>query len=276
MTRRQFFENVIAGVYLAATSPKKSALEVEEKISALRRVIGEVGESEVKMSVSDVGSLFQFIQSQAVKTPSLSFLQDEFRDINLWRQQAKSKVLELLHYNPASCDPNPEVVERVDKGDYIREKVWFNTTPDIRVPAYVLIPKNFPLPAPAIVALHDHGGFYLWGKEKLVDVDEESPALRAFRSYYSEKFIAVELVKQGYVVIVIDMFYWGERRMLFDDDPVVWKQRPNTITDEEVRAFNQRASQNEQLVGRTIYSAGFTQIPYSKHDRTHKTGARFV
>ena len=43
---------------------------------------------------------------------------------------------------------------------------------DVRVPAFVLVPKNLSAPAPAIVALHDHGGFYLWGKEKLVEVDE--------------------------------------------------------------------------------------------------------
>jgi cephalosporin-C deacetylase-like acetyl esterase len=54
------------------------------------------------------------------------------------------------------------------------------------------------------------------------------------------------------------MFYWGERRMLLDDDPLDWKQPDKGVTRERVAAFNQRAGQNEQLVGRTIYSAGFT------------------
>ena len=43
------------------------------------------------------------------------------------------------------------------------------------MPAYVLVPKNAKLPAPAIVALHDHGAFYLWGKEKLVELEESIP-----------------------------------------------------------------------------------------------------
>jgi dienelactone hydrolase len=123
----------------------------------------------------------------------------------------------------------------------------------------VLVPKNASKPAPAIVALHDHGGFYLWGKEKIVALPDENPALTDFRrQYYGGRSIATELVRQGYVVVIIDMFYWGERRMLLDDDPADWRERPASLTKERIHAFNSRASQNEQLVGRTIYTAGFT------------------
>jgi dienelactone hydrolase len=46
--------------------------------------------------------------------------------------------------------------------------------------------------------------------------------------------------------------------MILDDDPADWRDRPATISPERINAFNQRSSQNEQLVGRTIYAAGFT------------------
>lgn len=209
---------------------------------------------------SDVGSLFPFIQSQAVKADfPLSFLRDEFKDVQAWKRLARGKLLELLHYAPPKCDPQPEVVEKVDKDDYVREKVYFNTTPDIRVPAYVLVPKRAGFPAPGIVALHDHGGFYFWGKEKIVEVEDEHPVLSDFKKrYYAGNSIASLLARQGYVVVVIDMFYWGERRMLLDGDPPDWRERPKDITPERIAAFNQRASQSEQLVGRTIYAAGFT------------------
>jgi len=171
------------------------------------------------------------------------------------------RVLDLLHYEPPPCDPRAETHERVDCGDYTREKVSFSTTPDVRVPAYVLVPKRASAsrPAPAIVALHDHGGFYLWGKEKLVAIDGEHAVLTEFRQRsYAGRSIAIELARRGYVVVVADMFYWGDRRMLLDDDPADWRDRPATITPERVQAFNARASQNEQLVGRTLYSAGIT------------------
>ena len=112
------------------------------------------------------------------------------------------------------------MIRQTDRGDYTVEYLTFQTTPDLRVPAFVLIPKNAKLPAPGIVALHDHGGFYLWGKEKLLESAGEHPVLTAFRKrYYGGRSTVVELVRQGYVVIVIDMYYWGERRLMYDADP---------------------------------------------------------
>ena len=209
---------------------------------------------------SDVGSLFPFIRSQAVKGEfPLSFLNPRFDSLPDWKKTARGKLLELLHYSPAACKPAAETVESVDCGEYTRELVRFNTTPDLRVPAFVLVPKKAPKLSPAIVALHDHGGFYLWGKEKIVEIEGENPALGNFRKqYYGGKSTAIELVRQGYIVAVIDMFYWGERRMLLDEDAADWRERPSSLTRERIQAFNSRASQNEQLVGRTIYAAGFT------------------
>jgi dienelactone hydrolase len=211
-------------------------------------------------SGSDVGSLFPFIQSQAVKGEfPLSFLNRGHRSLRRWKRAARGKLLELLHYSPPECDPAAEAVERLDCGDFLLEKVWFNTTPDLRVPACVLVPKNASRPLPAIVALHDHGGFYLWGKEKIVSLPGEHAALAEFRrQYYGGKSIAIELVRHGYLVAVIDMFYWGERRMLLDDDAADWRERPPSLAPERIHAFNSRAGQNEQLVGRTILAAGFT------------------
>lgn len=209
---------------------------------------------------SDVGSLWPFVQSQAVKGEfPWSWLQPRFKSLSAWKRQARGKLLELLHYSPPMCDPRAEVVERVDLGDHMREKVIFNTTPDLRVPALVLVPKRAKFPAPGIVALHDHGGFYFWGKEKLVETADEHPVLTEFKQrYYGGRSIASDLARQGCVVVVIDMFYWGERRMLLDDDPADWRERPRGISAERIAEFNRRAGQSEPLVGRTIYSAGFT------------------
>ena len=209
---------------------------------------------------SDVGSLYPFIQSQAVKGEfPLSFLRPQVHSLPAWKRRARGKLFELLQYAPPKCPHRPEIVERTDCGDYIRERLSFNTTPDIRAPAYLLLPKKAKLPAPAIVALHDHGAFYLWGKEKLVEMKDEHPAVTRFKQqYYSGQSTASALARQGYVVIVIDMFYWGERRLLLDKDPADWRNRPPDITTERIAAFNQRASQSESLVGRTIAAAGFT------------------
>jgi dienelactone hydrolase len=209
---------------------------------------------------SDIGSLYPFVKSQAVAGEfPLSFLQKEFTDLPAWKLRARQKLLDLLHYAPARCDPRPELVERVDRGDYVEERVAFNTTPDIRVPAFVLVPKKARLPVPGIVALHDHGGFYMWGKEKLVELPGEHLELTAFKGQlYGGRSIASELARAGYVVAVIDMFYWGERRMLLADDAADWRERVPGLTKERLAVFDRRAGESEQLVDRSIESAGFT------------------
>ena len=65
--------------------------------------------------------------------------------------------------------------------------------------------------------LHSHDGVYLWGKEKVVEIERSIPYLtRSSSAAYGGKSIAAELARRGYVVIAIDMFYWGERRMVLD------------------------------------------------------------
>jgi dienelactone hydrolase len=251
-SRRALLESLAALGCLSLSSVEAWAAGADPAVTAAATTIP---------SDAELGSLFPFIQSQVPPGPAaMSFRREGYHDLAAWKRAARAKLLDLLHYAPPPCEPRPEVVEKVDRGDHVRERVYFNTTPDLRVPAYVLIPKNARLPAPAIVALHDHGGFYLWGKEKLVETDvDTSPFMAKFKqTYYAGRSIATDLARRGYVVIVIDMFYWGERRLLLADDPPDWRDRPRDVPAERVSAFNKRSSQNEELLGRTIYSAGFT------------------
>ena len=208
---------------------------------------------------SHIGSLYRFVQQQADRsTLELSFLRSEFRDLETWQTKARATVLERLFYAPPRVAPAAEVIRREDRGDYVKEALTFQTTPDLRVPVYVLIPKKARLPAPGIVALHCHGGFYVWGKDKLVDTDDEHPALAEYKQQlYQGRSVASELVRRGYVVIVIDAFYWGERRMLLDQDPPSYHDS-QTMTKTDVSDFNRRAQQSEQLVARSLFAAGVT------------------
>ncbi|MFA6240478.1 MAG: alpha/beta hydrolase family protein [Candidatus Hydrogenedentales bacterium] len=208
----------------------------------------------------DLGSHWTFFEKLAATTrPSMSFLNDNYTDINAWANEARSTVLSDFHYQPPACDPNPEVVEIVDCGTHIRERVLINTTPLIRVPVYVLIPKGLKKPAPAMVALHDHGGFYFWGKEKLVDVQPEHPALTEFKhTYYGGRSLADELARRGYVVIVSDMMHWGERGLYLDADPERIAKRTLDVTPTDIQEFNARSWAHEELVSRTALAAGAT------------------
>jgi dienelactone hydrolase len=206
-----------------------------------------------------IGNLYPFVQQQADRSRlELSYLHPQFRDLPSWQRTARARVLENLFYSPPAVSPAPEIIRRTERADYIEEYLTFQTTPDVRVPAYVLIPTRAKQPAPGLVVLHCHGGAYVWGKEKVVAVDNENPALTKFKEQlYEGTSIAGELARRGYVVITIDMFYWGERRMLLDEDPASYRDRDRMSAD-DVAAFNRRSSQNEQLVARTLMTAGIT------------------
>ena len=248
-TRRQFIATV-AGA--AAVSSNATAAE---------------SKPEIRYSMSPpppktgphTGTLDVFIQKLKPQGEvPLSFLKDEHRDLAAWKAKARAKMQELLHYAPEKCDPQAEVISRKDCGDYIREEIRFNTTPVFRVPATVLIPKAAKKPAPAVVLLHSHGGAYLWGREREIEGEDTHPSLIEMRDYYGKKAIGTEMVRRGYMVISIDMFFWGERRMVLNEDPEEWKTRPASISSESVTKFNQRSSASEQLMGRTLLSAGTT------------------
>ena len=249
ISRRDFWEHLAAtGGLLAAGSVRAGAGLATEQAPA------------AASTGSHIGNLYPFVKGQADRsTLELSFLRPEFKSLEKWQPAARSRILEHLFYAPPPVAPQPQVIRRTDKGAYVEEYLTFQTTPDLRVPAYVLVPAKAKLPAPGVVVLHSHDGVYLWGKEKVVATDGEHPYLSAFKGRsYGGRSIAVELVNQGYVVVSIDAFYWGERRMLLDDDPAAYRERPLSMTDKEIQAFNQRASQNESLIARSLFTAGIT------------------
>lgn len=249
ISRRQFCESLIVGAGVAGTPGSASAYAP----AALQQ-------PPATATGSHIGNLYPFVQKQAERSEfELSFLRPEVTNLARWQPAVRSKILEHLFYSPPPIAPQPQLIRRTDKGDYVEEYLTFQTTPDLRIPAYVLIPKKAARPAPGIVVLHSHDGLYLWGKEKVVEIEQEHPHLTAFKQRaYGGKSIAAELARRGYVTIAIDLFYWGERRMILDADPPAYRERSMTLTEQEIREFTQRASQGESLVARSLLTAGVT------------------
>ena len=117
---------------------------------------------------SHIGNLFPFVKSQTVRGEfPLSFLRDEFKDVAAWQAPARGKLLELLHYAAAGLRPETRG-RREDRLRRLRPReglLQHHARParaGLRAHPQEARPKR----GPAVVALHDHGGFYLWGKEK--------------------------------------------------------------------------------------------------------------
>ena len=223
--------------------------------------IGTPADEAKRWKGSALGNLYPFIKRQQEKTrQSLAFLHRRPKDLEAWKSEGRAKIFELMSYRPEAVNPRPRVLDRIDRGDYIREQLTFWATPEVEVPGYFFIPKRAKFPVPAVVALHDHGGFYYWGKEKLVETDGEHPMLAAYRKeYYDGVSFPAALAQRGYAVIVIDMFYHGERRLILDEDlDNHTNDRSKVEPEETIRKINQHAGNSEAVVFRNILHSGFT------------------
>ena len=145
----------------------------------------------------------------------LSWLQGAKGDFSIWRTEARSKVMECLLTPPPAVPFNPVVISEQDRGSYVARKVVLNITGDSRVLGFMLVPKSKG-PHPAVLLLHDHGGKFDIGKEKVVEPwDEPAEKIASARDWvkecYGGRFFGDELAKRGYVCFVTDMLNWSDR-----------------------------------------------------------------
>jgi hypothetical protein len=63
-----------------------------------------------------------------------------------------------------------------------------------------------------VIALHDHGGFYYYGKEKHNRINEQPEILSTnITNLYEGQTYADELADRGFVVLRSNAFKWLER-----------------------------------------------------------------
>lgn len=150
----------------------------------------------------------------------LSFLHDKFTDVNAWKTEARQYISDRLLFDPPEVPLNEKVIEEVDFPGYRRLKITFDSAPNYSIPAYLLIPKYLNEPAPAVVVMHDHSGLLYWGKEKVVEHHDGHEVLQQLiDGSYGGQPPASELAKRGYVTLVTDALFFGERKLNLDATP---------------------------------------------------------
>src|SRR5437588_11034148 len=111
-SRRDFVRWLAAGLCLRCALDDEALSEAATGSQALLAQAASESSSTARTE-SDVGSLWPFVQSQAVTGEfPLSWLRPEFKSLARWKRKARGKLLELLHYSPARCDPRAEGAER--------------------------------------------------------------------------------------------------------------------------------------------------------------------
>jgi dienelactone hydrolase len=214
---------------------------------------------DLRPSGADSGTLYADIERLTRGGEySHSFLGSRFRSLEEYRAEGRRLLLDALGLRPEPVPPRAEVVDRRDLGDFVREKILFSTTPEWRVPAYVHLPKGRKGRLPAIVDLHSHGGMFLFGKEKVIDFGINHPAMVEYhKTNYEGRPTATALARRGFVVMTIDAFGFGERRIMLDEDAGRGWDRAKYSMD-DVRYLNGKCRQKESTIVKSLAYTGRT------------------
>lgn len=203
------------------------------------------------------------------QAPALSFLAPQFRSLDAWKQAARPVFRNLLGYAPKPLPLGAEVVSREPRDGFTVEVVKIHATPAYHIPARVLVPTGRPGPFPAVLGLHCHSGRYTWGHEKILSHPGEAPELTEFRNSRDGRPWAEALARRGYVVIVIDAFYFGERRLRIEElepsrvfpevrEAFAAARKAKPGSSEWLTATNRVCSFYEHHTAKTITAAGAT------------------
>lgn len=219
---------------------------------------------------SDIGSFYSHLLSYSQENQkTYGFISGEWADYTQWRAQAKAKVHECLGYYPKPLPLDVNTYGQTPCNGYIREDISFVGGTGKRLSGCVLMPERRPRNKrfPAVIALHDHGAFYYFGMEKVMDAEPDEPlCLTEFRRVaYSGRGYASELARRGYLVLVIDGYFFGSQRLKPEMlSPEVLKSLGDPFiglkegSDAYIRAFNQACREFEALLVKHIFFAGTT------------------
>jgi dienelactone hydrolase len=182
----------------------------------------------------------------------------------------QKRILEVMNFSIGEEMPQaPRVERRWEKDGLQGEEIswWVGYGP--RTHAWLFKPAGAAGRLPGIVALHDHGAFKYFGKEKIAEGPEEMPAIVKVHQheYYGDRPYANALAREGFVVLVADTFLWGSRRMPLETIPEETRQVAATFEqwsfqpeypDREVVAYNAAAMLGEDVIEKYCALLGTT------------------
>ncbi len=147
----------------------------------------------------------------------LAWGNSELTDFEEWKKVARQKVFDcmLMPPPPSAQGFETKVLFEEQRDGYKARKIEIRLSRYYTVPAYVLIPDGKG-PFPAVNMLHDHGGHFFIGKEKVIRplACEDSAVINDANEWlvgYEGRFFGDYLAQQGYVVFSADAPLWGER-----------------------------------------------------------------
>lgn len=148
-----------------------------------------------------------------------------------------------------------------------------------RTTAWLFKPAGAAGPLPAVLALHDHGGFKFCGKEKISDGPEPASEmmLRYRQNSYGGRAWVNALARQGLAVLVHDTFLWGSRRFPLPEmseglfHPAVpanelMRAWSDGLVTPDVAEYNYLAAQHEHIISKYLNVLGASMPGVVSHE----------
>lgn len=119
------------------------------------------------------------------------------------REKKRAELYRLLgDLPPRNYRVSSKLISKEERDDFILEKLILDLNGIEPVPAYFISPKETKGKNPVILFNHSHGGNYHVGKEEVI----------IGAPYTFKKSYAKELTEEGYSILSIDAWAFGERR----------------------------------------------------------------
>jgi dienelactone hydrolase len=130
-----------------------------------------------------------------------------------WQISCRERLIELLGFISQTpyVKPEPQLIEEINRSDFIRRKILIRTSSDSKMPLYLLIPKHATAPLPVVLAYHGHG----YGVKDIVGLWEDGDERLEPDGYHAD--FAVELCRRGMIVAAPEIACFGERQNDFSN-----------------------------------------------------------
>ena len=174
----------------------------------------------------------------------------------------QQRVHEVLKFAPGDEQPQEVKVERRWEKDGVEgEELSWSVGYGPRTYAWLLRPAGVTGTLPGVLALHDHGGFKFYGKEKIADGPDDTPeVIAAFRNGYGNRAFANELARRGCAVLVPDVFLWGSRKFAMQTIPAQKRDMVRQLLRDEphdtVEEYNRATGLHEEVVEKYCHVLG--------------------
>lgn len=127
-----------------------------------------------------------------------------------WQVETRAALADTLGFQiGAPVHLNVQVIERVDRGDFVREKILLHTAPGVEMPVYLLLPKGSDGLLPTVLAFAGHG----YGAKDIVGLWEDGSERENPDGYHAD--FAIALCRRGFAVAAPEIACFGERQTDF-------------------------------------------------------------